>query len=74
MAVLMFEHRQTVRLVGMGTPSQRRTLWEVRFRGGRDDWGDDPVHIARVEDVTCSMWVPRKYIEPATVLDLMVAD
>lgn len=71
--MLMFEHRQTVRLVGMGTPSQRRTLWEVRLKN-KTDYGSRRINICRVDDDTCSMWVPRKFIQPATVLDLMVAD
>ena len=68
----LFKHRQTVRLVGTGTPSQRRTLWEVRFRS-KEDYGDELVHICRVEDDTCSMWVSRRMIAPASVLDLLVA-
>lgn len=67
---MLFEHRQTVRLVGMGTPSQRRILWEVRFHR-KEDLGDDPVFICRTDDDTCAMWVPRRRIEPASVLDLM---
>ncbi|MGD9725623.1 MAG: hypothetical protein AB7L09_03395 [Nitrospira sp.] len=69
----LFKHRETVRLVGMGTPSQRHTLWEIRFRVEKD-YGDDPVHICRVEDDTCSIWVPRRYVVSASLLDLLVAE
>lgn len=69
-----FEHNETVRLInGFFTPSQRRTLWHIRFRT-KQDYGDDPVFICRVEDDTCAMWVARKHVEQATVLDLLVAD
>ena len=70
MAGVTFKHQETVRLVGMGTPSQRRILWEIRFRS-KQDYGDDPVHICRTEDDTCSMWVPRNFVMAATVLDLL---
>jgi hypothetical protein len=71
----LFTHGQTVRLVGMGTSSQRRCLWVVQFdrmlgAGGRD-WGFNSVQVHRQTDPDCIIWAPRSMITAATVLDLL---
>lgn len=72
-----FRHGETVRLVGPGwTASQRHTLWVADFSGRSDqkDWGSSNVPIHRIEDRDCIIVAPRYLIEPACILDLLVAD
>ena len=61
----------TVRLVGHGTPSQRRALWinEEEILG---DWGYTRIH--RQEEPDSMMTVPSSWLVEASVLDLLVAE
>lgn len=70
----IFKHGDTVRLVGIGTPSQRSCLWVVdasRWPSGCDTTSS--VRIYRQDDPDCWIYVPRGRLVQATVLDLLVA-
>lgn len=71
----LFKHDQTVRFVGFGTPSQRRSLWVVRFNPNlgtdQQDWGSDTVRVHRQAEPDSIIWASRKRITAATVLDLL---
>jgi hypothetical protein len=69
--VKLFRHGETVRLIGgFGTPSQRLCLWVILFRL-KEDTADKTVHIRRQADPDYSMWVDRRHVTPATVLDIL---
>ena len=60
-----------VRLVGFGTPSQRRSIW-INDEEIVGTWGYIKIH--RQEDEDCMMIVPSERLEPTTVLDLLVSE
>jgi len=72
----LFKHGQTVRIVELGTPSQRQCLWVVDLsnHASRTDWGNGMIQIHRQGDPDSIIGAPRKNITAATVLDLLVAD
>ena len=73
----LFDHGQTVMFTGgLGTPSQRNSLWIVDLESyGRvgEDYGGDKVKVHRQEDPDSIIWMPREYLKGATVLDLMAS-
>lgn len=62
---------ETVRFVNFGTPSQRRTLWVLEDSVFIDE---ERVIVHRQEDPSCWLKVRGKHLEPASLLDLIVAD
>ena len=71
----IFKHGETVMFTGgLGTPSQRNRLWVVDLESyGRvqEDYGSDKVKVHRQADPDSIIWMPRKHLTAATLLDLI---
>jgi len=70
-----FKPGQTVRLIGcFHTPSQRQELWVIDPATFKEDYGQSPITVHRLNKPDCLISLRREHLQPSTLLDLMASN